>query len=174
MNRRLPLWFAGACLLGTAGCGDQAPPLPDTSKTVPVLPARYQRRDLEAWYALAAGAPTEERCAQLVALATLEKEPQRAVAVLLHALESEEAALQLAGVVAAGRLAPASPAVAEHLVRLLGSEEEPVRRHARLALGAFGAAALGPLGAALADERLQVRWAACFALARMGMAGEPL
>ncbi|MDF1702270.1 MAG: hypothetical protein P1V36_14045, partial [Planctomycetota bacterium] len=60
------------------------------------------------------------------------------------------------------------------LARMLASDDEPLRRHAREALGALGAAALDPLRGALAAEALRVRWGALYALARIGRPAEPL
>lgn len=170
--RRRRAWLLVA-LAGVVGCGGE-PEMPDTSKTVPVVPEWYEHRDLDAWMGVTQDAPSEERVAQAFALASLEKDPIRAAPTLLRLLQDEDPSVQLAAVIAAGRLAPPSPRLATVLVGLLGSPREPLRRHARQALGAMGATAVPALGEALADERLRVRWGASSALAGIGQAGEGL
>ena len=166
----------GALALGgvtLAGCGNE-PEMPDTSKTVPVLPELYERRDLDHWVGLPTDASAEEKTAQAFALASLEKEPIRAAPILLRLLQDDDPSVRLAAVIAAGRLAPPSERLATVLTGFLASDDEPLRRHAREAVGALGEAAVDALGEALGDERLRVRWGALSALARVGAPAEHL
>ena len=160
--------------LTCAGCGDDEPAMPDTSKTVPAVPERYQRKGLDHWVGLPTDAPADDKVAQAFALASLEKDPIRAAPILLRLLNDDAVSVQVAAVIAAGRLAPPSEHLAKVLAGFLASEDEPLRRHARRALGQFGEHAVTPLGAALADEALRVRWGALSALASIGAPAERL
>ena len=171
--------LCGACL---AGCGDDGPVMPDTSKTVPVVPQRYQRRTLDEWTSLPRDAAPEEKVAQAFALAALEtKEPIRAAPILLRLLADDDASVRLAAVIASGRLAPPSPRIAGILTGYLDDEDEPLRRHARKAVGALGEAAVQPLGEAAGlipgtgeGASVRLRWAVLTALARVGAPAERL
>ncbi len=169
----LALLTLGASSLAIPGCGDGMPPSADTSKRVPVLPARYQRKDLATWLALPADAPAEQRAAQAWALAALETDPIRAAPRLLRLLQDDDPSVRISAVIAAGRLAPPSARLAVVLTELMGSDDEPLRRHAREAVGRLGAVALPPLSKALADSRVRVRWGALLALRSLHRAGEP-
>jgi HEAT repeat protein len=172
-GRTLGVLAALAAALG--GCGGEPSPQPaGQAKVFPVLPQRYQRRDLEAWKRLGADAPAGERAAQAFALSELERRPADSADLLLRLLGDPDPSVRLAAIVAAGRLAPPVAAVAERLGALLASDREPLRRHAREALGRLGATALPVLRTALGDERVRVRWGALVALGRVGDVGEPL
>lgn len=177
------LLWAGLAL---GGCGDE-PAMPDTSKTVPVVPQQYQRRTLDDWVGLPTDAPPEQKVSQAFALAALETEdPIRAAPILLRLLSDQAPSVRLAAVVAAGRLAPPSARLAEVLVGFLDDADEPLRRHARAAVGALGAVAVEPLGkaagihgltlvgAALEERSERLRWAALTGLARIGAPAEGL
>ncbi|MDJ0520582.1 MAG: hypothetical protein QNJ90_00760 [Planctomycetota bacterium] len=158
-----------------AACGgDPEPPMPTGTKTVPTVEEHYQRRDLVTWRALAGDLPREERIAQMWALGELETDPLESIDLLLERLGDADPSVQLAAVVTVGRLAPASPRVAERLVALFGGPEEALRRHARLAVANLGEAAVEPLRAALASETLRVRWGAVTAAGACGAACAPL
>ena len=171
----LPSVLAGL-LLGTCvtGCGESAPPLPTTTKTVPVVAQRYQHRDLQAWRVVGPEAPAEERAAQAYALAALETQPSRGTPILLALLADPDPSVQLAAIVAAGRLAPPSEALAGALAAFLGSDVEPLRRHARAATGRLGAVAVPVLRPALASDDVRLRWGAVASLAHAGAAGAAL
>ena len=66
----------------------------------------------------------------------------------------------------------ASAADIESLIRALGAEDEPCRLDAAYALGAAGAAAVGPLSEALRGDE-EVRRHAAFALSAVGAAAVP-
>ncbi len=158
-------------LLGATACGDPEPEMPTNAKTMPMLQERYQRRSLTTWRSLAGALPVEERAARMWALSVLEWDKAPSVDLLLAGLDDPAPSVRLAAVIAVGRLAPRSPRAAERLVELFSAPEEPIRRHARLAVGKLGPAAADPLRAALKAERVSVRWAAVFAFRDMGLAG---
>ena len=165
MKRRHLLWTAAALLVG---CGERQPPMPTGTKTVPTVVEQYQRRSLVSWRALAGPLTADERATQLWALSVLEKDPLASLDTLLARLEDEDASVRLAAIVAAGRLAPPSPRVAERLVAFFAAAEEPLRRHARLAVGQLGPVAVDPLRSLLANDSVRVRWAAIAALGDLG------
>ena len=166
-TRAVGVCALGVCALGVGSCGEasNAPPVPD--KTVPALRFLHGGRSLEAWKAVPADADPEERIAAAFGLASLESAPLESVAALRSLLADERSAVQVAGAIAAGRLAPGSAVLAQDLVSLLGSPVEPVRRHARVALGALGPEALPALAGALEDDAVGVRWGALVALAQI-------
>jgi len=167
-GRRLTCCAVGGLLL-LGGCGQAPPALPTSTKTVPVLAETYGGRALATWRALSTDVPAEERAAQAWALGVLEKDPLASLDVLLRLLRDPEASVRFAAIVAVGRLAPPSPEVAGELVSALKAPEEPLRRHARVALGHQGRAALSVLRAALGSDNVRVRWAAVWALGEIGL-----
>ena len=168
MSRRLLLW---PLALGLAACGDPEPPMPTGTKTVPTVVEQYQRRSLVSWRARAGELTAEERAAQVWALSVLEKDPLASLDTLLERLGDPDPSVRLAAIVAVGRLAPPSPRVAERLVTFFEAPQEPLRRHARIALGQLGPAALEPLRGLLDAESVRVRWGAVAALGDLGEAG---
>ncbi|BDU74134.1 serine hydrolase [Mesoterricola silvestris] len=92
-----------------------------------------------------------------------------AVPVLARALEAKEAAARKGAATALGRLGSAAAPAAPGLVKALGAAEGAERQGAAFALGAAGAGAPA-LREALADPDEDVRWAAAWALDRMGAA----
>jgi HEAT repeat protein len=143
--------------------------MPTGTKTVPTVVEHYQRRSLVSWRALAGTLTAEERATQMWALSVLEKDPLASLDTLLARLDDEDASVRLAAIVATGRLAPPSPRVAERLVTFFAASEEPLRRHARLAVGQLGAVAVEPLRGLLGDESVRVRWSAVAALGDIGV-----
>jgi hypothetical protein len=160
---------AWALLAGLAvgGCGDGTPAMPDTSKRVPQVPLRYQRLSLEEWKALPTDVSPEKRTALAFALAALEPEPLQSAPILLRLIQDDDPSVVLAAVVATARLAPKSPRLAQILAGLLESSQEPLRRHARLALGELGSVAQPALEKALGHASITVQWGALVALDRI-------
>ncbi len=168
MSRRYAL-LLGA--LAFAGCGDDKPAVPTFNKTVPSVEQRYHGRTLADWKSYDPEAPDELRTATAYALAALEKEPAESVPLLIELMEDKAPTVRLAAVIATGRLRPSSERLARMLVAYLPSKDEPLRRHARLAVGKLGASAVKPLTEALASDEVRVRWGAAAALATVGTAG---
>lgn len=166
-----PRLFVLPAVLLLACCGEPEPQMPTSTKTVPTVAERYQRRTLVTWRSLAGELPAEERAAQLWALSVLEQDPMASLDILLARLDDADPSVRLAAIVATGRLAPASPRAAEKLVALFEAPEEPLRRHARLAVGNLAGAAVEPLRQALASNNVRVRWAAVSAFRDVGPAG---
>lgn len=173
MRRRLGALALGATL-AASGCGDPPGQGPSFNKTVPEIEALFQGRALETWRALDAHLPAEVRAQTAYALAELEKDPAEGTPLLLRLLEDPEPSVQLAAIVAAGRMGLESMEVAQRLVLALESPYEALRRHARKSLAQGGAGTLPALEGALAHPHPQVRWAAAAALSGLGKTGAPL
>lgn len=92
-----------------------------------------------------------------------------AVPVLAGALDSPEAAVRKGAATALARLGSAAAPALPGLVRALAAKDGAERQGAAFALGAAGAGAPA-LREALADPDEDVRWAASWALDRMGAA----
>ncbi len=92
-----------------------------------------------------------------------------AVPVLAGALESPETSVRKGAATALGHLGPAAMPAAPGLVKALGDRDPALRQGAAFALGVAGAGA-SALREALADPDEDVRWAASWALDRMGAA----
>jgi len=168
-RRALVSLFTAGLFFGGCGAEQSTPAVPD--KTVPVLAFLYQGRSLSEWRALPASAPAEDRAAAAFALAALEQEPTRCIPQIVALLQDPDPSVRLAAVVATERLALPSREAATLIVRWLAVPEEPLRRQARLALGAMGAVALPVLEASLGDTRMLVRWGGLVALAQMAKGG---
>jgi HEAT repeat protein len=159
--------------LALTACGhEDGVGVPSFNKMAPEVERRYHGRSLAIWKDHDPGAPPEVRAQTAYALAALERDPMASESLLRTLLDDAHPSVRLAAVVATGRLLPPSAGAAERLVALLASPEEPIRRHARQALGRMGTVAVRPLETALADERVRVRWGAAASLGGIGPPAE--